>query len=196
MAAETNDVLKGVELEGDEYRVVQSLIRNKYKAYDAGGDLVLQGKQKMLKLKEEFPFLDGDGEPAFTVKAGGVLDVSGNYALIDDVTEEPVVVLDQDWTVFVPHWKIRDPETEALIAEINSTNKIVDVLRHIPYLGIIFQLIPHKYEITDVDGDHVGSIEGEFSLKDEYTVNIDDASDVPKEAIVAAAMVIDAIEGN
>jgi uncharacterized protein YxjI len=193
---ETSDVLKGVELEDDEYKVVQSLIRNKYKAYDASGNLVLQGKQKMLKLKEEFPFLDSDGEPAFTVKAGGVLDVSGNYALIDDVTEEPAVVLDKNWTLLIPRWKIRDPDTEALIAEINSASKVVDVLRHIPYIGIIFGLIPHKYEITDVDGDHVGSIEGQFSLKDEYTVSIDDASDVPKEAVVAAAMVIDAIEGN
>jgi uncharacterized protein YxjI len=70
------------------------------------------------------------------------------------------------------------------------------VLRHIPYIGAIFSLIPYKYEITDADGDHVGSIDGEFSIKDRYTVSIDDATDVPKEAVVAAAMVIDALEGN
>lgn len=196
MAVNTEDALKGVELDGDEYTVVQSLIRNKYKAYDANGDLVLQGKQKMFKLKEEFPFLDGDGNPAFTVKAGGILDVAGNYMLVDDVTEEPVVVLDKNWKLFTHKWKIRDPNSEALIATISSTSKLVDVLRHIPYIGIIFQLIPHEYEITDADDTHVGSVEGEFSLKDQYTVTIDDASDIPKEAIVAAAMVIDAIEGN
>lgn len=196
MATESKDVLKNIELDDDEYTVVQSAIRNKYKAYDANGDLVLQGKQKMFKLKEEIPFLDSDGEPAFTVKAGGVLDVAGNYALIDDATGEQVVVLDKNWTLISHQWKIRDPNTEALIAEIKSTNNIVEMLRHIPYLGAIFSLIPYKYEITDVDGDHVGSIEGQFSLKDKYTVTIDDASDVPKEAIIAAAMVIDAIEGN
>lgn len=190
------DVLKGVELLDDEYTVVQSLIRNKYKAYDSNGDLVLQGKQKMLKLKEQFPFLDGEGEPAFTVKAGGILDVAGNYVLTDDVTDEPVVVLDKNWTLVTHQWKLRDPKTESLIATISSSSKVVDILRHLPYLGAIFQFIPHEYEITDVDGDHVGSVEGEFSLKDRYTVTVDDTSDVPKEAVVAAAMVIDAIEGN
>lgn len=196
MAVDTEGSLKGVKLEDDEYKVVQSLIRNKYKAYDVDGELVLQGKQKMFKLKEEFPFLDGDGDPAFTVKAGSIFDVAGDYMLTDDVTEEPVVVLEKNWTIFTHEWKIRDPDTEALIASINSASKAVDVLRHLPYIGIPFQIVPHEYEISDADGDHVGSVTGEFSIKDKYTVEIDDASGVPKESIVAAAMVIDAIEGN
>lgn len=196
MSATTNDVIEGVELHDSEYTVVQSLIRNKYKAYDANGDLVLQGKQKMFKLKEEFPFLDENGEPAFTVQAGGVLDVAGTYTLTDDVTEEPVIVLDKNWTMFTHQWKLRDPDTEAVIATIGSASKVVDVLRHLPYVGALFHLIPHEYEITDAEGDRVGSVNGKFSLKDRYTVTVDDASDVPREAVVAAAMVIDAIEGN
>jgi uncharacterized protein YxjI len=193
MASEATDVLKGVELVDNEYRVVQSLFRNKYKAYDANGDLVLQGKQKMLKLKEEFPFLDGDGEPAFTVKAGGVLDVAGTYALIDEVTDETVVAIEKKWTMVNHRWKIRDPETEALIAEINSKSTIAAFLRS---SNALFSVLPHTYEIIDADGDHVGTIKGQLSLKDEYTITIDDTSDVPKEAVVAAAMVIDALEGN
>ncbi|PSQ35467.1 hypothetical protein BRD05_04945, partial [Halobacteriales archaeon QS_9_70_65] len=58
------------------------------------------------------------------------------------------------------------------------------------------ELIPHKYEITDADGGHVGRIEGQLSVRDRYEITIDDASSVPKEAVVAAAMVIDAIQGN
>lgn len=196
MSVNTEDSLKGVELEGDEYEVVQSLIRNKYKAYDADGGLVLQSKQKLFKLKEEFPFLDGEGNPAFTVTAGGILDIAGDYTLTDDITGEPVIVLDKNWTIFAHKWKLRDPDTEAVIATIESTSKVIDVLRHLPYIGILFQLIPHEYEIADADGDHVGSVTGEFSIKDKYTVEIDDATGVPKEVIVAAAMVIDAIEGN
>lgn len=191
--ASTDDVLSGIELTDDEYRVVQSLVRNKYRAYDSAGTLVLKGKQKMFKMKEEFPFVDADDNPVFTVTAGGVFDVAGNYTLTDDVTGEPVVVLDQNWTWVTDRWKLRDPDTESLIAEINSKSKFVDFLRNVHE---IFGLIPHEYEIIDADGDHVGSIDGQFSLKDEYVITIDDASDVPKEAIVAAAMVIDAIEGN
>ncbi|RRJ30323.1 LURP-one-related/scramblase family protein [Halocatena pleomorpha] len=196
MSVNADDIIQGVELQDSEYTVVQSLIRNKYKAYDANDDLVLQGKQKMFKLKEEFPFLDKDGEPAFTVQAGGVFDVAGNYTLTDDVTDEPVIVLDKNWTVFTHEWKLRDPDTETVIATIDSTSTVIDVLRHLPYIGILFHLIPHEYEITDANGDHIGSVHGEFSIKDRYTVTIEDASGVPREAIVAAAMVIDAIEGN
>lgn len=188
-----DDSIGGVEFDGNAYTVVQSLIRNKYKAYDGDGDIILKGKQKMLKLKEEFPFVDADGDPAFTVKAGGILDIAGNYALIDENTEEPVIVLDQNYSLFTDTWKLRDPDTEALIAKISSKSTLISVLRHISGL---FSILPHKYEITDTDGDHVGSIAGQFSLKDRYEVEVDDASDVPRAPVVAAAMVIDAIEGN
>ncbi|GGL69913.1 LURP-one-related/scramblase family protein [Halocalculus aciditolerans] len=185
--------IRALDLTDDEYLVTQSLVRNKYRAEDTRGNVVLRGKQKMFKLKEEFPFETGDGRPAFTVKAGGILDVAGNYALIDAQTDEPVLVLDQNWTFLTHKWKLRDPDTEALIATIESESKLVDALRAISDL---FSVIPHKYEIRDADGDHVGRVAGQFSLADKYTVTIDDASDVPKEAVLAAAMVIDAIEGN
>jgi len=57
-------------------------------------------------------------------------------------------------------------------------------------------LLPHTYEITDPGGGHVGNIDAAFSVRDRYEITIDDASDVPKEPIVAAAMVIDAIQNN
>ncbi|MFB6095285.1 MAG: LURP-one-related/scramblase family protein [Halodesulfurarchaeum sp.] len=183
-------------LEDDRYHVVQSVFRNAYRATDDDGDIVIRGKQKLFRMREEFPFVRADGEPAFTVKAGGILDVAGSYALIDEGTGEPVVSLERKWTLFVDRWKIRDPRDESLLAEIASKSTLVALLRHAPVVGGLFQLLPHRYEITDVDGDHVGSIDGEFSLRDRYTVTIDDATDVPREAVIASAMVIDAIEGN
>jgi len=192
MASSEYDIT-GIDLSDDSYTVEQSLFRNKYKATDAAGSVVLRGKQKMLKMKEEFPFTDGDGNDAFTVKAGGILDIAGDYTLTDARTDEPVVVLDNKWAWTRDHWKVRDPDDESLIAEIKTKSPLIEVLRNV---HTVFALIPHSYEITDADGDHVGSIDGEFSMKDRYRVTIDDASDVPQEAVVAAAMVIDAIEGN
>jgi len=188
--------IPGVDLTEDRYDVVQSLIRNRYKATDPAGDVVLRGKQKLFKMREQFPFTDGDGNEAFTVKAGGVLDIAGDYSIVDPDTDEPIVTLDNQWTLFADHWKIRDPDSEAVLAEIESTSTLVMFLRHLPYIGVLFSLLPHRYEITDADGDEVGRIQGQFSLKDRYEVSIEDATDVPREAITAAAMVIDAIEGN
>jgi uncharacterized protein YxjI len=185
--------IKGIDLSDDSYTVEQSLIRNKYKAMDAAGNVVLRGKQKMMKMKEQFPFVDGNGDEVFEVNAGGIIDVAGNYVLTDSKTGEDIVILDNDYSILQDTWKIRDASTEAKIAEINSQGALVTIARNVvPFGG----WIPHKYEITDQDGNHVGNIDGQFSLKDRYEITIDDASTVPKEPIIAAAMVIDAIQGN
>lgn len=191
--ADYDSSIGGVNFTENAYTVAQSLIRNKYKAYDADGEVILRGKQKMLKLKEEFPFVDADGDPAFTVKAAGVLDIAGSYALVDANTDETVIVLEKKFSIFTHKWKLRDPDTESLIAEITSRSALVGFLRGVSSL---FNILPHKYEIQDDDGEHVGQIAGQFSIRDRYEVEIDDASNVPKAPVVAASMVIDALEGN
>ena len=185
--------LSTVDFDDDRYEVKQSAIRNKYVVRDSAGEVVLRGKQKLFKMKEEFPFVTGDGEDAFSVKAGGIMDIGGNYAITDAGTGEEVVVLDEDYSLFVENWTIRDPETGEALATIRSKNKLLSALRHL--VGAA-NLIPNKYEIFDADGGHVGDIEGKFSLRDAYTVTIDDASDVPKEAVVAAACILDALENQ
>ena len=182
-----------LDLSDDRYEVKQSAVRNKYTVRDGAGTVVLRGKQKMFKLKEEFPFVTGDGADAFTVKAGGIMDVAGNYAIIDAGTGEEVVVLDEDLSLFVENWTIRDPETGTALATIRSKSKPLSALRH---LVSVANLVPNKYEIFDADGDHVGDIEGKFSLRDAYTVSVDDASDVPREAVIASACILDALENQ
>ncbi|WP_121744921.1 LURP-one-related/scramblase family protein [Natronorubrum halophilum] len=182
-----------VDLTDDRYEVKQSAIRNKYTVRDSAGNVVLQGKQKMFKLKEEFPFVTGDGEDAFTVKAGGIMDVAGNYTITDAGTDQEIVVLDEDYSLFVENWAIRDPDTGATLATIQSKSKLLSALRHLVSAANLF---PNKYEIFDADGDHVGDIEGKFSLRDAYTVSIDDASGVPKEAVIASACILDALENE
>ena len=182
-----------VDLDDDRYEVKQSAIRNKYVVRDSAGDVVLRGKQKMFKLKEEFPFVTGDGDDAFSVKAGGIMDIAGNYAITDAGTGEEVVVLDEDYSLVAENWTIRDPETGEALATIRSKNKVLSALRHLVGAANLF---PNKYEIFDADGGHVGDIEGKFSLRDAYTVTVDDASDVPKEAVIAAACILDALENQ
>jgi len=193
MQADRRYDIAGLDLVDSEYVVEQALVRNKYKAMDPRGNVVIRGKQKMFKMKEEFPFVDGSGREVFTVKAGGIIDVAGNYVLTDAQTGEDLVILDNDYSIFQDTWTIRDAETEAKLAAITSRGGLVTVARNVLPFG---EWIPHKYEITDQSGNHVGNIDGEFSLKDRYTITIDDASDVPKEPVIAAAMVIDAIQGN
>jgi len=182
-----------ISLDDDEYEVKQPAIRNKYVVRDSTGTVVLRGKQKMFKMKEEFPFVTDDDEEVFTVKAGGIMDVAGNYAIRDAETDEEVVVLDEDFSLFVETWTVRDPESGDTLATIESKNKVLEGLRSVISVA---NLIPNKYEIFDADGGHVGDITGQFSLRDTYTVTIDNAGNVPREAVVAAACVLDALENQ
>ncbi len=193
MSEPSSPSIDAVDLTGDRYVVEQNLVRNKYRAYDDDGTVVLRGKQKLFRMKEEFPFEAGDGTDAFTVKAGGIVDVAGNYLLSDAQTGEELVVLDNDFSVFQDVWRIRDAATEEILAKITSRGAAITLARNVIPFG---EVIPHKYEITDGTGGHVGRIEGEFAIKDRYEIRIDDAGDVPTEAVVASAMVIDAIQGN
>jgi uncharacterized protein YxjI len=193
MGAAGTQQISGLDLTGNEYRVEQSLIRSKYKAMDSAGNTILRGKQKMFKMKEEFPFKDPQGNEVLRVKASGIVDVAGDYVLSDARTDEELIILDNDFSILQDVWKIRDAATEAKLAEITSRGAAVMLARHYIPFGA---LIPHKYEITDAAGNHVGNINGQLSFRDKYDITIDDASNVPKESIVAAAMVIDAIQNN
>lgn len=191
----TTDVIPRADLTGDEYRVEQSLIRKRYAVYDGDGELVLRAKQKLFRLKERFPFTDPDGNEVFEIAAGGIFDVAGDYT-ITTADGDAVAVLDKNWTLLTHKWKVRDPDDERLLATIESRGILFQLLRRVPVVRIVTSLIPHKYSIEDADGTRLGEIAGRFSIRDKYDVTIDESGDAPKEALVAAAIAIDALEGN
>ncbi|WP_306058409.1 LURP-one-related/scramblase family protein [Natronococcus wangiae] len=192
----TDDVVSGIDLSGDDYTVKQSLIRNKYNVYDGEGTLALTAKQKLFKLKEEFPFVDADGEPIFRIKAEGILDVAGDYTIVDEPSGEPIAVLEKNWTLLSHKWKVRSPTDERLLARIESRGAVVELIRNLPLVGLVTQFIPHAYTIESADGAQLGTIAGRLSFRDVYDITIDDEGDAPREALVAAAIAVDALEGN
>jgi uncharacterized protein YxjI len=187
-------VIQGIDLAGDTYTVEQGLVRSKYKAMDADGNVVLRAKKKLVSIGDTFPFQDADGNDVFEVSSEFGLNTKRDYVLRDAQTEEEIVLLDDKLSLFSQKWQLRDPETEDLVATIETKNKVVAFLR--PRLGPAGKLLPREFEIESADGQHIGTIEGQLSLNDTYVIDIDDTHGAPREAIVAAAMVIDAIEGN
>ena len=117
--------------------------------------------------------------------------IGNKYRIYED--GEPILESAQKKLRLKEDFRFTDPETGETLATIRSKSKPLSVLRHL--VGIA-NLIPNKYEIFDAHGAHVGDIEGAFSLRDAYTVTIDDASGVPKEAVIAAACILDALENQ
>jgi len=187
------DLLKNIDFSDDNYTVKQSLGRNKYAEYDSSGEKILGAKQKMFKMKEEFPFTDPEGNVVFRIKAKRRLDIAGDYGIVDEETGETVAVLGKEFSLLTHNWKIKDPETDGLIATIESRGKLMGALRSLSSLA---NIIPHKYTIYNADRDEIGKISGKLSLKDTYKVELGELGRVPKEAVVAAAVTIDALEGE
>ncbi|MDY6780254.1 MAG: hypothetical protein SV760_06875 [Halobacteria archaeon] len=186
------DLLEKIDFSDDEYKVKQRIFRNKYTVYDSDGEEILKAKQKLLKMKEEFPFKTPDGDVVFRVKAKNTLDIAGDYTVVDEETGEEVLVLEKEFSILIHRWRIRDPNTGDEIAEIESRSKIFGLLR---YFSNIASYIPHRYSIEEPDGRQVGEIRGKLSIRDTYVVDVED-DDIPKEAVVPAAIVVDALEGN
>jgi uncharacterized protein YxjI len=187
-----NNALSRIDFLDNEYTVKQKAVRNAYKVYNSAGEEVLRTKQKILKMKEEFPFLDAEGNEVFTVKAQNVMDIAGDYALIDSQTGETVAVLSKDFTILTHSWQILDTN-ETVIATIKSRGKLIGILRA---LSGLFDMLPHRYDIKDPQDNEIGTIEQSFTLiKDKYQVKLNEGIE-GKEAIIAAAITIDALEGN
>lgn len=189
--------IAGLGLSGTQYTVEQTgqdkNFRPEYEARDVTGDTIFRCTYNMYEEKDTFPFVNADGDALFTVEASGTWDIAGDYLLTDSCTGENLVVLDNDLSLLQDTWRIRDAEDGSLLAEINSRGGLVTVGRKLLPLG---QFIGHTFEITDPEGDAVGTIESGFAIHDQYEITISDSSSAPVDAIVAATVVVDAIQGN
>lgn len=186
------DVIGGVDLSGDRYVIRQSLLRNRYAVEDGDGNVVLRGKQKMFRMREEFPFTDPSGDVVFRVKAKNLLDIAGDYTLVDEASGETVAVIEKQFTLFKHVYRIRSPDGD-IWATVESESAIVMALKE--FVGVL-GLLPHNYSITGPDGGSIGTIRERLSFRDIFDVQVGDTGAVPREAIVAAACAIDALEDD
>jgi len=186
------DSISGIDLSYRSYTVKQKAVRNAYKVYNSKDEEVLRTKQKLFKMKEEFPFTDPEGNEIFTVKAAQVMDFAGDYALTDSETGKKIAVLKKEFSFLVHKWKIEDGN-DNLIASIESRGKLTGILRG---FSSLFDMLPHKYSVKNSEGKEIGSIQQSFTLlRDKYRVEINnDVED--REALIAASITIDALEGN
>lgn len=145
--------------------------------------------------KDAFPIVAAGGTETCRVKAIETWDVAGEYLLTDTQTTEDLVILDNDFSLLQDTWQIRDADDESLLAEISSRSGLITLAWKLLPAG---HAIAHKYEVTDADGNPVGSIEGEFALFsfDEYEITLTDTSPIPTDPVVIGAIVIDAIQAN
>lgn len=180
-----------MDFSDNEYTLKQKMVRNAYTLYDSSGDEVFSSKQELMKMKEKFPFKDPDGNEVFRVEAQNIMDIAGDYALVDSETEETFAVLKKEFTFLTESWKIEDADGNK-IAQIESRSKIFGIARTI---SDVADFLPHKYTIENSEGENIGKIKGKFSIKDTYKISLNENLE-HKDPILAASVTIDALEGN
>lgn len=197
MGTAPREDLAALDRSGSEFTVEQTgqdkNFRPEYEARAVTGDTIFRCTYQMYEAKDEFPFVDADGTELFTVKAVDTVDIAGDYRLTDSATGDPLVILDNDFSLRQDTWRIRDAADETVLAEITSRGGLFTAARKLLPVG---QFIGHRFEVTDADGDAIGTIESDFAIHDQYEVSLRDSSSVPTEAILAATVVIDGIQGN
>lgn len=182
--------LDALDLSDNKYILRQKAIRNAYTLENSRGKEILKSKQKLFKMKEEFPFLDSQDNEVFSIKAKNLMDISGDYAVTDPEGNK-MATLSKEFTFLTHVWRIRD-EDENVIAVIRSRGKLFGLLRG--FIDIM-EFFPHKYSIEDSDGEQLGEIQGKFSIKDKYVIDLEQGIE-RKELILACAVAVDALEGN
>lgn len=197
MGAPEQYEITGLGLAGTEYTVEQTgqdeNFRPEYEAKDVTGDTIFRCTYEMYEERDAFPFVDADGNELFTVEATGTWDIAGDYLLTDTQTGDELVILDNDISVLQDTWRIRDAADESLLAAITSRSALMTVARKFLPAG---QFIGHRFDVTDADGTTIGTIQSGFAIHDQYDIEIQDRSAVPIDPILAATVVIDAIQSN
>jgi len=187
--------ITGLGLSGTEYTVEQTgqdkNFRPEYEAKDVTGDTIFRCTYNTYE--GGTPFVDAEDNELLTVAPSGTLDIAGDYLLTDSHTGADLVVLDNDVSFLQDIWRIRDPQDGSLIAKVTSGGGLVTAARKLLPVG---QFIGHKFVIADADGNSVGTIKSDFSIRDQYEIKISDSSSLPIDPIVVGTVVIDAIQGN
>ncbi|WP_178915138.1 hypothetical protein [Natronomonas gomsonensis] len=186
------DPIANVDLTGSDYVIKRSLFRTEFRVYDDSGTLVLKTRRKRFEMRETFPLLDSSGRPAYDVEAGSVFEFAGDYTLTEAGTDDVIAVLERDCTSFKHVWRVRSPDGD-LWAVIESQRTLLDAARNVVE---VIGWRPREYTITGPNGEAFGRLEGRFSLWDTHDLHVGDSGDAPKESLVAAAIAIDALEGN
>ncbi len=177
----------GVDLSKETYRVEQSLVRDHYEVYDGDGELLLRAARKF-QPHRTVPFVDTDGREVFSIEPGNVDD---DFFIMPADSDSPLAILERNTTLLQRAWNIRHGSNERLVASIESREAVVEFFRYyVPLLGVL----PHTYIIKDADGKEIGTLSGQLTLSDSYELDVETPENIDREALVAAAISVDALD--
>lgn len=181
-----------VDLSGSTFEVEETDDYGEYEVHDSDGAVVFRVHQQ----RGEYTFEDAHGNPVFRVTNSPNRDVAnstnpsatGDYAIVDETTEEPVVSLTHSSKPLHEHW-----DAEA----VDSGDEVVQAGRvNVPsWLDWLIDINP-DYLFGESDGNVPGSITLRAHDSRTATIEVYDAKADKKSATVATALAISVLEDD
>ncbi|RLF73238.1 MAG: hypothetical protein DRN55_04140 [Thermoplasmata archaeon] len=147
------------------YRVRKKVlaIGNKYWIEDQAGNIIGFSKQKILKLKEDIRIYTDESmkQELFRIKQQQIIDLWGNFALIDSATEQPIGYIRRKAaksTFAWDEWEMYDANNQ-LIGKIEESKGRGLMRKYMPG----GKLIPEKMTIS-LGGRPVAEVNQKFKV--------------------------------
>lgn len=173
-----------------------------YSVTDGAETLVAKAKQKMMRIREEIVFNEGDSDtPYFVVKAEKAIDIHGKY-IISDANGTSLGYARKAFqkSLIRSTWELYGAD-DALLCTVTERSMAFAVVRRIwdiiPILGE-FPLIRRLHFDYMIGDEVVGSFERRWGLRDHYDATFtDQARQILDERVALASMVmLDAMQSR
>jgi len=184
----SGNLIRRLALTDDNYHITRSVRGDDYSVTHDDTELLAAN---LAELKDGRLTFTHAGTPVFQVERSTIDDSTG-YVIVDNETDTEAVAITRPDRTLSGSWEVREPETRALIAVIHSTDPLVNVAKAVTSFG---KFREHGYNIVDSENTNIGTIAARHDFPAlTHHVHIEDASTVPKEAVVAATLAFDALE--
>jgi len=174
-------------------RKVLKLFGGAFHVYDENGDVVFYSKQKAFKLKENFRIYADEGQTKelLTINTPQILDIGATYNVQDVTTGEAVGALRRKGltSVIKDEWTFLSKEGQE-IGKLTETSMISALLSR------FINLVPQTYVVL-TNAIEVARIKQHFNpFVLRYTMTISDENSVDPRLLIAAGILLAAIEGR
>jgi hypothetical protein len=176
-------------------RKVLTLLGAKFHIYNAQGDLIGFSRQKAFKLKEDIRVYTDESmsRELLAILARQVIDFGAAYDVIDSASGQKVGALRRSGlkSLFRDQWLVLD-EDDRQIGVIQEDNQLLALVRR-----FVTNLIPQSYNLLDSSGRALALMHRHFNpFVQKLTVTVQDAETVDPHLVLAAGILLVAIEGR
>ncbi|SIQ69771.1 hypothetical protein SAMN05421858_0117 [Haladaptatus litoreus] len=176
---------------GDEsYTVKRKFLREEFWVSDSDGSRILDTGRNVSEGMATFPFRDEDDEIVFRVRSKRMFDSTGDYVLLVEGENEPLLTLSKDLSFRRHHWTVAFPDGEE-IAEVTSRRGLVGAVNTVSQM---LSPLPQTFSIDAPNGEHIGDVAGRLHPRTVYDVRIERPGATSQGVLSAASVAIAVLE--